>query len=55
MATSSISEAEVTVGENGTLVSFAEWDVPSGVEERSTIVVAVATMGFFASEGTVRW
>lgn len=55
MATSSVPEAEVAVGENGTLVSFAEWDVPSDVEENSTVAVAVATMGAFASEGTVCW
>ncbi len=54
MATSAIPEAEVAVGENGTLVSFAEWDVPSDVEENSTVAIAVATVGVFASEGTVR-
>ncbi len=55
MAASSIPEAEVAIGENGTLVSFEEWAVPSDVEESSTIAIAVATMGVFGSEGTARW
>ena len=52
IATWSIPEAEVIVGENGTQVSFEEWAVPSDVEDNSTMVVAVATMDGFASEGS---
>ena len=55
IATWSIPEAEVIVGENGTQVSFEEWAVPSDVEDNSTVVVALATMGVFASEGSDRW
>lgn len=53
IATSSIPEAEVVVGENGTRVSFEEWDVPSNSEDNSTVIVAVASLNTFASEGVV--
>lgn len=54
VAQSSITDAVVAVGENGTQVSFGDWDVPQDVEDSSTVVVAVASMSTFASEGSFR-
>eukprot|EP00903_Cladosiphon_okamuranus_P011441 g10779.t1 len=50
VAQSSIPSAVVAVGENGTQVSFGDWDVAEGVEDNSTLIVAVASIGTFASE-----
>ncbi|CAM9207243.1 unnamed protein product, partial [Ectocarpus fasciculatus] len=47
----SIQEALLNVGNNGTRVSFAEWTLPPRVEDNSTVVVAVASLAMFASEG----
>lgn len=52
VAQSSIPDAVVGVGENGAQVSFADWNVPSDVEDNSAVVVAVASMSAFASEGS---
>lgn len=46
-----MAEATVGVGQNGTRVSFAGWAIAADVEDNSTVVVAVASLGIFASEG----
>ncbi|CBJ26668.1 hypothetical protein Esi_0040_0095 [Ectocarpus siliculosus] len=50
VAESSIHEAVVSVGENGAQVSFEDWMAPAGVEDNSTFVVAVTSLGTFESE-----
>ncbi|CAM9330890.1 unnamed protein product, partial [Hapterophycus canaliculatus] len=51
VAESSISEALVSVGEDGTQVSFEGWTTPADVEDNSTLVVAVTNIGIAQSEG----
>ncbi|CAM9632430.1 unnamed protein product [Ectocarpus sp. 6 AP-2014] len=51
VAESSIHEAVISVGENGAQVSFEDWMAPAGVEDNSTFVVAVTSLGTFESEG----
>lgn len=47
----SIQDALLSVGSNGTKVSFAEWTLPLRVEDNSTVVVAVTSLPMFESEG----
>lgn len=41
----------VSVGDKGVRVSFGDWAVSADVEDNSTIVAAVTTLGVPASEG----
>lgn len=50
---SSIAQATVDVGQNGTHVSFPNWESAADVEDNSTIIVAVTALGIFASEGII--
>ncbi|CAM9106341.1 unnamed protein product [Ectocarpus fasciculatus] len=50
VAESSIHEASISVGENGAQVSFEDWMAPDGVQDNSTVVVAVTLLGTSESE-----
>ncbi|CAN0003126.1 unnamed protein product [Pylaiella littoralis] len=49
-AASSISMASVTVGQNRSRVSFEDWTASGDVEDSSTIVIAVTSLGDTVSE-----
>lgn len=49
VAETSITSAVLIVGENNTRVSFGEWNIPDDVEDSSTIVVAVTSIGTLGS------
>lgn len=48
-----MGEATVRVGQNGTRVAFADWDIAPDTEDNSTVIVAVTDLGIFASEGNI--
>lgn len=50
-AETSISTASVTVGQNGSRVSFEEWETSAGVGDTSTFIVAATSLRDTVSEG----
>lgn len=46
-----MAETMITVGEEGVNVSFEDWIVPENVEDNSTIIAAVTTLGVSGYEG----
>lgn len=52
-AESSISMASVNVGQNGSRVSLEDWASGGDIEDSSTIIVAVASLGDTVSEGGI--
>lgn len=52
IAGSSVSDTFVAVGEKGVHVSFEDWLVPEDIEDNSTLIAAVTTLGTSNSEGT---
>lgn len=51
VAETSLPTTEIVVGQNETRVSFAEWTLSENVEENSSVIVAVASVGTVDSEG----
>lgn len=51
VAERSLATTEIVIGENETRVSFAEWLVNESVEENSSVIVAVTSVGTVESEG----